>query len=175
MEPAVLLKHVAEWSQGCLPATQHVAAAQNKSESVKAANTDRATFTSIEYHHVSSAPATPITFISKNRTCKSMKTISVLVCFSPAARSSYATRTTQLWKNRRAKYRLHWKKIPAIPVRLNISAAFRLPIGFPAYHGPRDRCSALSLHSAFSFCLYPNSRSNHHRVVVVVLLCGLFF
>lgn len=30
MEPAVLLKHVAVQSQLCLPATQHVIAAQNK-------------------------------------------------------------------------------------------------------------------------------------------------
>ncbi len=41
MEPAVLLKHVAVWSQVCLPATQHVIAAQNKRESVKTAKTDR--------------------------------------------------------------------------------------------------------------------------------------
>lgn len=41
MEPAVLLKHVAVWSQVCLPATQHVIAARNKHESVKTAKTDR--------------------------------------------------------------------------------------------------------------------------------------
>lgn len=31
----MLLKHVAVWSQVCLPAMQHVIAAQNKSESVE--------------------------------------------------------------------------------------------------------------------------------------------
>lgn len=41
MELAVLLKHVAVWSQVCLPAMQNVNAAQNKCESVKTAKTDK--------------------------------------------------------------------------------------------------------------------------------------
>lgn len=41
MEPAVLLKHAAVWSQVRLPAMQRVIAAQNKRESVKTAKTDK--------------------------------------------------------------------------------------------------------------------------------------
>lgn len=47
MKPAVLLKHVAVWSQVCLRA-MHVIAAQNKSGSVKTVKIDSVDIYSLE-------------------------------------------------------------------------------------------------------------------------------